>query len=255
MKSLFVFALIGSAFLVQGTAREFTSADGRTVNGELVAHSGDQVILQIGAKEFVVPVSGFAEADQEYINGWILENPDAVRYKFGFFFDLEKERDGGSQGKAPGGMFEDKLKVIPYSYELIVFNRGEMDVSDIKICYEIYIDDFVDTKYNRFTAMAVGAEPTANLQTIAGEFEWESIPAGGRVDFLRIFDTEFYIDRDGGKTDEAAMDKVRGVRIRVYKGNKVIAEDIDEAPGSRGLTGVSWQGEEPSEGTEIKQRG
>ncbi|MEM7603216.1 MAG: hypothetical protein AAF357_17620 [Verrucomicrobiota bacterium] len=222
------------------------------MNGDLVGHSGDQIILRVGTKEFVVPVTGFSDADQQYIIGWIGENPDAARYKFNFFFDLEKDRGGVTQGKAQGGMVDDKLKVIPYSYELIVFNREVVDATDIEIRYEIYIDDFVNVKDNSFTAMAVGANPSATLETVAGSFEWERIPAGGRVDFSRVFNTEFYIDRDSGKTDEAATDKVLGARIRVYRDGKMIGEGIDEQPSTRGLSGIPWQDGKSSEGTVIK---
>lgn len=252
MKTFVVFTFITCLFVsVQG--REFTSADGRKVSGEILAHAGEQIVMQVGAKEFVVPVSNFSLEDQQYIKEWIEKNPGAVRYKFGFFFDLEKERDGGSQGKAPGAMYEDKLKTIPYSYELIVFNREIMDVTDIEIRYEIYIDDFVNTRNNSFTRMAVGGEPNAVLETVAGSFKRDLIPAGGRVDFLRIFNTEFYIDRDGGRTDEAAIDKVLGARIRIYKGDKMIAEEMDENSASRGISGIQWQNQASSEGTVIKE--
>jgi hypothetical protein len=44
-------------------AREFTSQDGRKINGELLAHSGDQVIIKVGAKEFAAPVANFSLDD------------------------------------------------------------------------------------------------------------------------------------------------------------------------------------------------
>ena len=84
-----VFALMLLSTL-SSPGRDFTSQDGRKVTGEILAHSGDQIILQVGAKEFVVPVAGFSLEDQQNIKEWIEKNPDAVRYKFGFFFDLEK---------------------------------------------------------------------------------------------------------------------------------------------------------------------
>lgn len=238
--------------IVSSPAKEFTSSDGRKVVGDLLAHAGDQVIMKVGAREFVIPIAGFSVDDQQFIKDWIEQNPDAVRYKFGFFFDLEKMREDVTQGKAPGGMVDDKLKTIPYTYELIVFNREVADVSDVEIRYEIYIDDFVDIRKNKFTSMATGSTPSARLETVAGRFERENIPAGGRVDFSRTFNTEFYIDRDGGRLDEAAEDKVLGVRVRVYKDGKLIAEDIEEEPSTRGLEQISWQDEPGTEGTVVE---
>jgi|GEM_PF-1263173 len=249
------FWILSIALLFLGESsfsREFTSQDGRQVNGEILAHAGNQIILQIGVKEFVVPAANFSLEDQQYIKEWIEKNPDAVRFKFGFFFDLEKERNEGSQGKAPGSMTDDKLKTIPYTYEMIVFNREVADVADMEVRYEIYIDDFVDIRRNAFTSMAVGGAKKARLETVAGKFTVEKLTAGGRVDFFRSFDTEFYIDRDAGRVDEAATDKVLGARLRLYVNGKMVGEEIVEEPSSRGLKDVPWQEMEPSEGTEIK---
>ena len=68
----------------------------------------------------------------------------------------------------------------------------------------------------------------------------------------RTFNTEFYIDRDGGKTDEAATDKVLGMRLRVLKGGEMIGEEIHEVSNSRGLKGIEWQNTAPTEGTVVK---
>ena len=114
-------------------AREFTSKDGRKINGELLAHSGEQVIIQVGAKEFVVPISGFSVDDQQFIKDWIEKNPGAVRYKFGYFFDFEEDRSGRVQGKAPGSMIDDKLKVIPFECEMVVFNKEIAPVENVEI--------------------------------------------------------------------------------------------------------------------------
>jgi len=251
MKRVFS-VLLGILIFSDLSAREFTSGDGRKINGELLAHSGEQVILKVGAKEFVVPVASFSLDDQQFIKDWITQNPGAVRYKFGFFFDFEEDRSGRNQRKAPGNMIQDKLKTIPYVCEVVVFNKEVAPVENLEIRYEIYIDDFVDIRGNSFTGMAVGAEKRARIETVAGRLEVARIEAGGRIDFTRTFNTEFYIDRDGGKTDEAALDKVRGVRLRVYKGGVVIGEDSTGEAG-RNLDGIAWQDTEPTEGTVVKQ--
>lgn len=241
--------LIGS---VDAAAREFTSQDGRKINGELLAHSGDQVIIKVGAKEFVVPVANFSLDDQQFIKEWVAANPGAMRFKFGYFFDVEKEREDVTQGKAAGSMIDDKLKTFPHTAEMIVFNRDITDADAIEIHYEIYIDDFVDIRNNAYTRMAVGGAKMARLETISGKVEVPRLAAGGRIDMTRRFNTEFYIDRDGGKTDEAATDKVLGIRLRILKGGKMIGEEIHEVSNSRGLKGIEWQNTAPTEGTVVK---
>lgn len=68
----------------------------------------------------------------------------------------------------------------------------------------------------------------------------------------RLFNIEFYIDRDGGKTDEAATDKVLGIRLRVMKAGQIIAEEIGAVSNSRGLKEMEWQGIAATEGTVVK---
>ena len=246
---LFLGALLFSSGL---HAREFQSKDGRKLDGELLAHAGDQVILKVGSKEFLVPISSFSDTDQTFIKDWIAQNPGAVRYKFGYFFDFEEDRSGRAQGKAPGGMIQDKLKTIPYECEMVVFNKEIGPVEGIEIRYEIYIDDYVDIRNNSFTGMAVGAEKKARLETVAGRLEVPRIEAGGRIDFTRNFNIEFYIDRDGGRTDEAALDKIRGVRLRIYKGGVVIGEET-AGEGGREVGTIAWQDEQASGETIVKK--
>lgn len=226
-------------------AREFTDSSGRKIEAELVGYSGNTVIINRGGKEFPVSATIFSLDDQEYIKGWIAENPDKARYSFGFYADLD--RKSVSQSKAPGGMIDDKLKVIPYNYEMIVYNKGIAPAEDLEIRYEIYVEDFVDVRNNRFTRMAVGGEKSARTQVVPGKLPAMTIPANGRHDFERDFNTEFYIDRDGGKTDAAATDKVIGVRIRVYKNGKLLAEH-EEGEDDDKLAKTTWQDATPYEG-------
>jgi hypothetical protein len=243
---------IALIFSLSVEAREFTSKDGRKINGELLAHSGEQVIIQVGAKEFVVPISGFSVDDQQFIKDWIEKNPGAVRYKFGYFFDFEEDRTGRTQDKAPGSMIDDKLKIIPFECEMVVFNKEIAPVENVEIRYEIYIDDYVVMKDNAFTGMAVGAAKRSQLETVAGRLEVPRVEAGGRIDFFRRFNTEMYIDRDGGKTDEAATDKVRGVRLRIYKGDVLLGEESAGETG-REVDDIPWQSAEPTGETVVKK--
>ncbi len=250
MRSLLI-PVIVVVFLSSGYSREFTDSKGRKIEAELLAHAGENIIISRGGKEFVVPITMFSVLDQGFIREWTAANPGAVRYKFAYYTDLEKEKI--SQGKAPGSMVDDRLKVIPYTYEAIVYNKEVAPIEDIEIVYEIYVADFVDTKNNAFTRMAVGGAKTEKLQAIAGKFPVAKIPPGGRQEFSRTFNTEFYIDRDGGKTDAAATDKVIGIRIRVMKDGKVLDEHVEDEDSSR-MAKTSWQGAAPSAGTKIEDQ-
>lgn len=245
MKSLFLLSALFLVFATGAIAREFTDSQGRTIEAELVSHSGSTVVINRSGKEFAVEVTMFSLDDQNYIRKWIEENPDAVNYDFNYYVDLEKLKV--SQQDADGGAYEDKLKTIPYNYEMIVFNKGVAPAEDIEIRYEIYIEDFVDIRGNRFVRMATGGEKRARNQTIAGKLDPLSIPTGGRHDFERTVNTEFYIDRDGGRTDEAATDKMIGVRIRIYKNGKVL-DEYESGENDRKMAEIKWQDTPASDG-------
>ena len=239
-----LFALITSlAFLPFLNAREFTDSKGRKIEAELIGFSGNTIVIERGGKEFTLPATKFSIEDQAYIKDWIEKHPDSVRYEFGFYLDLEKK----NQVVIPGAAYDDKLKTTPYSYEMIVYNKGIGPAEDIQIRYEIYIEDFVDVRNNRYARMASGAEKKSRIQTVAGKLDSITIPTKGRHDFERTVNTEFYIDRDSGRTDATAGDKIIGARIRIYKSKKLIAEYAD-GENDELLAKTPWADAEPYEG-------
>ena len=233
-----------------GFAREFKDAKGRTIHAKLVAHAGTSVVIDRGGKEFVVPVTMFSIDDQAYIADWIEKNPGAVRYKFDFYTDLKREH--ARQVKEPGSMTEDKLKVMPYTYEMIVYNKETTSVQDIEVRYEIYVADFVDTTNKAYTRLAVGGEKTEKLQTVAGSFKIDEMKPGGRQEFKRTFNTESYIDRDGGRTDAVASDKIIGLCIRVLKNGKVLDEHREDEDSAR-MKRTRWQNAATTPGTVLEE--
>lgn len=240
------------ALVLPAAARTFTDNQGRTIEAELVGHSGDTVVISRGGKEFPVPVTNFSLDDQEYIRQWIEANPGSARFRFRYYADLDQVDQ--SQRDAPGGAYEDKLKTFGWEYEMIVSNLEVTPAKGIEIRYEIYINDYVDVVNNRFVGLAVGADKVAKIQTIAGTTGEIDIAAGGRFDFKREFDIHSYIDRDGGVTDEAASDKVIGVRLRVYKGDQIVGEFV-EAEDDHLMDRTTWQDAPATEGRGPTERG
>ena len=219
-------------------ARTFTDVKGRQIEAELVAHSGENIVIARAGKKFSVPIAMFTTSDQEYIHKWIRENPDAidVDYKFRFYADHKKTNQVRQKD---GAAYEDKLKFKDNLYEMIVYNNGPTEVTGVDIRYEIYVADFVVMKNNRYVGLAVGADKVSKLEVIAGELKNQSIPVKGRLDFKKNFSTEFYIDRDGGQKDQAAEDQVIGVKIRVYKAGKSLDEYTHGVDTDR-MAKVSW---------------
>jgi hypothetical protein len=228
---------------VQVEARMFTDAKGRQIEADLVAHAGEKIVIERAGKKFTLPVTAFSQRDQVYIMAWIAENPDAIDldYKFRFYADL-KVKKGVAQRR--GTAYDDRLKFSENLYEMIVYNNGDNEIIDVDIHYQIYVADFVVMKDNRYSRLAYGYRKSETLEVIAGVEKNKTIPVKGRFDFERKFFTESYIDRDYGFTDQTAQDKVIGVRIRVFKGEKLLAEFADEEIDGR-VDNIEWQDKEP----------
>lgn len=227
------------------SSREFTDNEGRKINAELVSFTDENVELKMGANIYSVPIAKLSLDDQAYIKEWIKANPTATGYRFRLYSDLETLQRSSKDGV----MVTDKLKTIPYEYTLIVYNLGKSPVEDIDIRYEIYVNDVVDTRGNRYAALAVGADKVDRLQTIPGKLTKKSLPAEGKIEFKHEFPTEIYVDRDGGRVDQAASDKVIGVNVRVYKNDQLLWE-YGDAEDDKRFSQVSWQDEKAREETD-----
>lgn len=71
MKPLGTALAIVCVFFFQNLqAREFTSTDGRKLNGEVLALKGDNVVLKVGTRNYTIPRDRFIEADQKYFEEW-----------------------------------------------------------------------------------------------------------------------------------------------------------------------------------------
>jgi hypothetical protein len=242
-KFLFTWCLLAMNWVTDLAARTFTDASGRQIEAELVAHSGENIVLEKSGKKFSVAIKSFSPSDQEYIRGWITENPNAIdiNYKFRFYGDFKSVK---GVDQKDGAMIDDKVKFSVNVCEMIVYNNGETPVSGIDIHYEIYIADYVVMKDNQYAGLAVGENKRETLEVIAGVSKDQSIPVKGRFNLTSEFRTEAYIDRDGGKTDAVALDKVIGLKVRVYKAGQMLAEFTETEDSSR-MPKITWQEKPP----------
>jgi hypothetical protein len=56
--------------VLRGESRQWTSADGRSIEGELRDFDGTTVTLVIGKKDYKLPIEKLSEADQEWLKAW-----------------------------------------------------------------------------------------------------------------------------------------------------------------------------------------
>ncbi len=73
MRPLFLSLLTSVLFSTGLSAREFTSTDGRKLNGEIVSVKGENVVLKVHTSTYTIPKSRFIAEDIKYIETWAEE--------------------------------------------------------------------------------------------------------------------------------------------------------------------------------------
>lgn len=207
------------------SAREFTDAKGRKIEAEITGATLDgKVEILRGGKQVTAPITLFSLDDQDYIRKWIKEHPDAVSYQFNYYVDLDELREQNSS--RDGSQIDDKLKTKPQQLLINVTNHNPSPIKDLKIVVDAVVDDAVNVVDGSYSRLAVGAKRSdvARIQRFRAEGKFPEIAPKGRAELTFEFTIERYVDRDGGKVDGTATDRVLGAWVRVYKNDKMIGE-------------------------------
>lgn len=173
-----------------------------------------------------------------FIKNWIAKNPTKAAYRFRYYVDLDENFKG--RVRTDGAAYDDKLKFRPHNYKLIVYNANDIEVKGLTIRWEVYLNDVVDTVGNAYTKLALGYKKQDKLQTLAGKVVDKSLDLKGKIEINHGFILQDYVDRDGGRVDQAARDNVIGIRARIYKDDELIDEFEDGEDDGR-FKDASWQ--------------
>lgn len=219
------------------TARTFKNTEGTEIEATIVAAAGNAVVLNVKGKEYTIPVNTLSPEDQLYIKEWSEANPTAVKLDFSFYADL---RDLPKE-KANYVDYDERLQVYPKEYSISVTSRNATPVKDVRVEYQIFVQDYVRTELNEFRRLAYcGSNRTAQTQRIKGTKEVSHLDKEARIDIDHGFSTEKYVDRDYGRIDVAKLDKVMGIWVRVYKGN-VVVDEYKDSEATFSIDNLSWE--------------
>jgi hypothetical protein len=110
------------------SAREFTDAQGRKLDAEIVSAAAGQVSLKRVAdgRLFNVPAATFTEADQKFIAEWAAANT-----KYSFDVTYTKKKLGEVKSKRGAVNIEDETWI----YKISVKNRLPTAVGDLRVDY------------------------------------------------------------------------------------------------------------------------
>ncbi len=237
IRLLLLIYLLTLGLSLPATARIFTNIKGQEIDATIVAASGGSVVLNVLGKEYTIPVNTLSPEDQIYIKKWSEANPTAVKLDFSFYADL---RDLPKE-KANYVDSDERLQVYPKEYSISVTSRNATPVKDVRVEYQIFVQDFVRTELNEFRKLAYcGSNREAETQRIKGTKEVSHLDKEGRIDIDHGFTTEKYVDRDYGRIDVAKLDKVMGIWVRVYKGN-VVVDEYKDAEATFSIDNLSWE--------------
>lgn len=110
------------------SAREFTDAQGRKLDAEIVSAAAGQVTLKRTAdnRTFTVAAATFTEADQKFIAEWAAANT-----KYSFDVAYTKKKLGEVKRKSGAVTYEDETWI----YKISVKNRLPLPVGDLRVDY------------------------------------------------------------------------------------------------------------------------
>ncbi len=250
VKSAFTLLTVAS-FAIAGSvqARIFKDTKDREIEAEIVASSGpDKIIIERAGKEFPVPINMFSLDDQVYIKEWKESNPDKVRIDadFSYYIDLSRADTDSKETK----YLQSRMQTQNWTYDFSVTNKGDNDLEDIRIVYQIIIADIVDAKGNYNRMAYTNQKADLKIQRIKEEVKVAVLPAQKRADIKKTFGVEKYVDRDGSAVAVAAQDKITGIWIRIYKGDLILGDYRRPATGES-MKDIPWDENERGKPTAV----
>ncbi len=189
-------------------AREFTDAQGRKLDAELVSVSGNQATLKRASdgRTFTVATTAFSQADQKFMADFASSN-----VKYDFEVRYTKKKLGEVKQKRNNTTYETET----WAYKVDLRNLSSGSVSDLRVDYWC------------FRREDGGKGRGAARMESSGSTKIEAIPRSASVTFdtspvdinKQTLDGGFYY-ADGSKGQQA--DGMGGMVVRVFKGDKEV---------------------------------
>ncbi|MEM7144335.1 MAG: hypothetical protein AAF591_04325 [Verrucomicrobiota bacterium] len=202
-----------------GESRTWTSSDGKTVEGTLLAYDGDEVTLLTERGEFKLPLSRLGAEDQEFVKAW-------------------KEGSAGGEGEAMDPDLAAKERSNKGS-ELLTdpLDEVELGVWPKFVVAEFDVDEIEVVKEDEVAGEYIYRSP---------HFEFlspEKLSTSVVREFARIFEATYEFARaiPIGLNPEPWKDGY--YQTKLYGSNRAYQEDGGMA-GSGGMFSYSWRGRE-----------
>lgn len=115
-------AIISVVLTSLGVARVFTSNEGRTLEGEIVAASENSFVIEgKDRRRITVPIAKVIQADQDFVKEWKKANPPLK-------FAIEAKKEAGSKEKVDAS-----TKTENYHWKITVKNQSAEPITDLTL--------------------------------------------------------------------------------------------------------------------------
>lgn len=214
--------LTALTLLVAATAfaqyREFTDTSGRKMQAMPINVIGDDVrIKRNDGMEFTVSIDMFCEADQAYLKDWAL----SYLIEQGRLLEIKTKRDGTRKEKIDAG------STIVWNwlgfYEIEIENDSDVMLDKLRVEYRYYIFDDQRGAKKRSDGKMVTVQGEETLNLLAPRKTQTITTKKTKMQASELAPHWDYI----GGGDEESEDQLKGIWLRVYLGDKLLAEHAD----------------------------
>ena len=214
--------------------RIFTNKDGKKIIAEIETIRDGQVFLKMNSNRFAVPFLDLSISDQEYLREWIKSN-------FDFRFNFQIREVENPDLKPAERIGKSKTDYSSWRYSVEVENRSGIVADELRAEYQIYkrltnsrgYEEAIMTKGNADIGK-IEHTRKASIETPWIEMtskRWESLEGSTRMDgFSSVTQMVPVTSRSSEKLD--------GIWIRIYRGEKMLAEHKSEG---KMIKNAVWQ--------------
>ncbi len=164
--SVFGLASLLLPLAAMAESRTFTSADGRTVEAEIVAATAGNVTLKLATGQNVVsPLDRFSAADRQFIAAWLKQNPAKINYSFQVSYTKDKT---GSSKQKTGSV---SVTAESWLCRIKLANRSGQDLENVEVNYSIFYEQMDEgrpvlrSSRGKITLPKIRANEEQTLQT------------------------------------------------------------------------------------------
>jgi predicted outer membrane lipoprotein len=212
MKRILFGLLLATAFSsTVGLAREFTDAQGRKLEADIVSLDGAQVTLKRAAdgRHFTVPATTFSAADQDFIRAFAAEN---ITYNF----EVKNTRE--RLGKSVTKENNEEIEKEEWSYKIDLRNISRANADNVTVSYWVFVraDDGGKTK----AAPRLIAADSIKEVTILKAAQYQFVTKPVTLTKTKLDANYYYTDG----TKNKAADSMGGFVVAIMQGDKRIFE-------------------------------